>query len=163
MSQLQIDIGSIVKLDNDTEYLVLEIDSRNGVPFPHALKVISSGSSRGIGETIKDKYGDWYQYNWKIVSGGVPVDPKAKIIAKIKYLDDKFKKAQALKRKATISVTPTQEMSYDSVWESITPDGPSLNELLQARLATIRSQNILATPRSSPSQYFINPYSGRRG
>lgn len=91
-----ITVGSIVSL-NGWKYKVHQVQTENGRTVPLAIKSIDS---HGIEDSYmhKDTNGAWFEHKWNLVETPIPIDPKAKIIAKIKYLDEKFKKAQALKK-----------------------------------------------------------------
>lgn len=106
-----ITVGSIVSLHGQ-KYKVFEIQVHEGRSYPSAVRAIDSfGKLNSHMHT--DSNGGWVKYHqWELISAGIPEDPKAKIIAKIKYLDEKFKKAQALKKAlqdpnvSSVSVSP---------------------------------------------------------
>jgi hypothetical protein len=184
MNALEIGVGTAVIFDSGNKYRVLEVKIKNNKTYPHKIAVISS-PNRNLGDIIEDKYGDWWQYNWRILAGGVAVDPKARVIAKIRYLDEKFKAAQALKKQATVSITPTSmddpfigvwneaiiSRSSNLSWAEPNIDRPILNERLREQTETLRRLEIQAralrastvTTTVPPRPWAINPYSGRRG
>jgi hypothetical protein len=184
MSDLEIGVGTVVTLDSGDEYRVLEVKIRNNKTYPHKVEIVKS-TNRPLRDTIADKYGGWWQYNWRILYGGIAVDPKAKVIAKINYLDEKFKAAQALKKQATVSITPTPmddpfigiwneatvSRSSNQSWAEPSIDRPTLNERLREQTETMRRLAIqagalrasTATTTVPPRPWVVNPYSGRRG
>ena len=90
-----ITVGSIVSL-HGRKYKVYQVQTQDGITVPLAVKSLASD---GIEDSYihKDIGGSWFEHKWELVTPPTPVDPRAKIIAKIKYLDEKFKKAQEKK------------------------------------------------------------------
>ena len=99
-----IEIGDTVELAG-SRYLVVATQVVRDVVVPLAVKAIYGGT---VNNSIhKDSGGSWATLPWKIIKKGTTttVDKKAAIIAKVLYLDKKFKDKQA--RKATTTLDPT--------------------------------------------------------
>lgn len=115
-----ITVGSIVSLHGQ-KYKVFEIQVHEGRSYPSAVRAIDSFGELNS-HMHRDSNGNWVKFHqWEFISAGIPEDPKAKIIAKIKYLDEKFKKAQALKKAlrdpnvSSVSVSPNGFLPIDLV------------------------------------------------
>ena len=109
----EIAVGSIVKLSGNF-YKVATVGVKDGRVYPQSVWSVSStthemtaGRSPILGNP------SWATYGWVLVANGKLVDPKEKIFAKIRYLDEKFKKAQAEKKAA--KEKPPVNTSKDAV------------------------------------------------
>jgi hypothetical protein len=116
-----ITIGSIVSL-HGRKYKVYEVQVRGHLVVPRAVKSVDS-SGREDFHLHKDLDGSWFIHTWELISSPTPIDPKARIIAKIKYLDEKFKAAQEKKKAALKAAESLKEMttsytSSDVIWGS---------------------------------------------
>lgn len=171
MQGFEIGVGTIVTLDSGDDYKVLEVKINKNKPYPHKV-IVAKSTSRKLNDTIEDRYGDWWQYNWKIVSGGVPIDVKSKVIAKIKYLDEKFKKKQEekeLEAKAKATLMDVGNISWTtlpvgsaSVWNE------SVELTTQSRITTdaeVYADYVRYVRPNEPvgaRPWATNPYSTRR-
>lgn len=104
-----IEIGDTVDLAG-TKYLVVATQIVGGVVIPLAVKSIYGSTVNSY--THRDSGGSWAAHHWEIIKKGTTtvVDKKAAIIAKVLYLDKKFKDKQALK-----SQLETRAATYQAV------------------------------------------------
>ena len=120
-----IEIGDTVELLG-SKYLVVATQIVGDVVIPLAVKTIHGGTVNSY--THRDSGGSWAAHPWKIIKKGTTttVDKKAAIIAKVLYLDKKFKDKQA--RKAATTLDPTSintTIQYYSSW-AVEPIEPTL-------------------------------------
>ena len=134
-----ITVGCIVKLDG-SKYKVHEVATNRGVTYPYRVSIIDRHGE--VSDTIlTDKYDAWARHKWVVIGQGEPVDPKAKIIAKIKYLDEKFKKNQERKAqlKAATPIAESTQTNYDTVRNL---DAETLRTYMDSLRVSIRSTSI---------------------
>jgi hypothetical protein len=109
-------IGSIVRLHNNL-YKVREVQEVNGKVYPRAVQSINVKGQITGPYVHKDSTGEWAKHSWELLSNFTPEDPKTKIIAKIKYLDEKFKKSQENKKQLVVKEELNQV--HDSYYEPV--------------------------------------------